>query len=270
MKRKNIAIICVAALVALAGCTSVPVGGGESSTDDDTSAPSDVEYPDGLSADGVDDSSVVADNHVTQLTADNFHIVQTEGQSFGEETIESETTNRVDIEQERLLSSVNSAGIDMQLSVYSADQKVYVQDQTQQETSYTVEDNDEEFEEIMNAYANSEFITEYLDDVSMEAVETDELNGEEVIIYEVTDASSLDSDEVDDVTGEFVIGLDGKIHHMSLEFTTEEQTVEMTIEYIFGTDPIDRPDWIDDAEESAEEGEDNDETDADAEDAMEP
>lgn len=257
MVSRSTLVISVVAVVLLAGCSGL-VGNGGNGTPAPES-PSEFEYADGFSSEGITDGQAAVASYDTAVQAQGNYTGSYQYTVDGEdgETVVS-GEYRVDFEDEQALRivEVNAPSANGTSESYYGDGQQY------NRSSYngrygTVSASNRTFPET--ELTASEAIEPFLRNASDYETTLEQRNNESVVVYETTDVDNagsflgVDSDgNVTAFDARFAVDSDGLIHTAEYELTYlidgTERTVDMTFEVSsLSETTVERPSWVDEA-----------------------
>jgi osmotically-inducible protein OsmY len=257
MVSRSTLVISVVAVVLLAGCSGL-VGNGGNGTPAPES-PSEFEYADGFSSDGITDGQAAVESYDTAVRAQGNYTGSYQYTVDGEdgETVVS-GEYRVDFEDEQALRIVEVNAT----SANGTSESYYGDGQQYNRSSYNGQYGDVSSSNRTFPGADltaSEAIEPFLLNASAYETTLEQRDGESVVVYETTDlgnaGSFLGVDSAENVTAfdaQFVVDGDGLIHTAGYELTYiadgNERTVDMTFEVTsIGETTVERPSWADEA-----------------------
>lgn len=274
MDRRFLLAGAVVALVVLSGCSALPLwddGPAPTPTPTETPAedppeadpsgeegdgPEDVEYPAGWAPDGLNASETAIANHIETLSGyDNYFFrFDTEIRDGGEQQEAFVYFLSVDNENERASVVTDDGGV-QRVAFYEGDSE-YIRVDDGDEVRY--DRNDWEFGATQ--FAGVQFVGPMVANVEYgdaEVVETDNGTFYRYVSEEVTNPSAvLRGEELDDEIASFEVSLvvheDGSIREAGYVVETERGAEIRGIATVGGVGDvsIERPDWVDEAEEA--------------------
>jgi len=232
--RRQIALVAVVALVALAGCGGVLTDGGASdSPDDDPANESEpdqaptlesVAYPDGYDRDGISNASRALSTHDAAIAeAAGYELSATLRVVSGDDTQELVMTSTVDNEAGTEYSTLELSG---SVAVYrAADGLTYTRIDDGSNVQYETSRPDSYARLTMSQFESS------LADADLSATSVSREGSTTLITYS------------GDAGIELVVDTEGRIHSL----TIEEGDVRADFAFDYGSVTVEEPDWLDDA-----------------------
>ncbi|GAA0668157.1 hypothetical protein ACFQDG_08795 [Natronoarchaeum mannanilyticum] len=232
--RRQIALVAVVALVALAGCGGVLTDGGATDSPDDGSANESepdqaptlesVAYPDGYDRDGISNASRALSTHDAAISeAAGYELSATMRVDSGDETQELVMTSTVDNEAGTEFSTLELSG---SVAVYrAADGSTYTRIDDGSNVQYESSQPDSYARLTMSQFESS------IADANLSATSVSREGSTTLITYS------------GDAGIELVVDTEGRIHSL----TIEEGDVRADFAFDYGSVTVEEPDWLDKA-----------------------
>lgn len=247
--RRTVAVLAVVALVALAGCSALPVGGDDASNDaesnDEAPTLESVAYPDGYDQSGVTDTQAALDSHnASTADAAGFHLSAsmraTVDTSDGEETrtlsLERTVDNAAGTEYSRLELSQGSSE-----TYRTADGQVYVRIDDGSNVAY-----DTSRPEAASTVSVANFRGVF--DSAAFTADSVRTEGETTLITYTADELRDGDDAVENVSAELVVDTEGRIHSLSISYdVTNGADIDAEFVFDYRDTTVEQPDWLDEA-----------------------
>ncbi|USZ69565.1 hypothetical protein NGM10_07485 [Halorussus salilacus] len=253
MRRNALLLIAVCCLVALAGCTGTLPGGTDEPTEDD------VTYPDGVSENGTD-LSTLADGHAEALNESSFALAveMTQNGSAGEQSVAIDTAVTDDRDRVRANASMG----DRRTSMYLTEDRQYTRVTADNRTVY---DDSERTSDGMgmvpSSYSGAAYVEQFGASAGANFTPTDvrEVDGTTLIELRA-DGSNVSAPEGAEIRGydaTMLVDERGVIHDLdvTVESAQDDQTanvsLSMDVSDVNGT-TVEEPSWLDEARNSSE------------------
>ena len=261
MNRRLFAVAAVIALVALAGCSGLmgsdaPEGETNGTTEAGTTEAeltlSDVEYPDGASADGIEDVDAVVAAHGAVLNETDYAIEIDQASAQGDRSQNVTYALRSSLDDRRMVGSIATEGMVNE----------WYQNATHQHTNLTangdtrlrVQESSGSFEETHRQETAGQLVNDLLSTGNFTADEVVERDGETLVRYELTAYNdSNENFETEGASGYALVGESGVVHEVQVaaEGTTSDGTaVSFDASYrvtALGDVTVEPPAWVEDA-----------------------
>jgi len=272
MDRKAALTVAVAVLLALSGCSALPVwndqGPAPTPTPEPTEAPDEVptadpggeggegpdaDYPDGYGPGGVEDSEAAVTTHVDALTAADSYI-------FTYDALVRESDNETAIGIVNQADNTDEVAYQIQnresaavVAYYESD-RVYLREETEGDVQYNASD----FEYSMSRFTGFQYVGPLLDGVEYkdaEVLETEEGTFYHYVSEDVTAPEAILRNDVDEERiGRFDVAIlvdeDGVVRHANFVVEADRDiAVTMDVGEV-GTTAVERPEWFDEADDA--------------------
>ena len=259
MNRRLLAVAAVIALVAFAGCSGLMgTDAPESETNGSTETTeaeltlSDVEYPDGASADGIDDAEAVVAAHGATLNESDYSIEIDQTTVRGEESRNVTYAVRSSLDDQRMVGSIATEGVNNQ----------WYQNATHQHTNLTangdtrlrVQESSGTFEETHRQETARRLVNDLLTTGNFTAEEAVERDGETLVRYEMTAYNDSNQNfETENASGHALVSESGIVHEVRVTAagtTSDGTAVSYEASYrvtALGDVTVEPPAWVEDA-----------------------
>lgn len=262
-RRRVVCSLVLVALVALAGCTSGPLGDspGTDATDASTTESlGDLSFPDGANDEAVVNGTALAAAHTDVLSETGYVVELAASHSSAQRSQSSTYVVRRDAETGELHQRVveESGSTEERLFAYANETATY-QKRGVDSPSYQVEtsttSDDQATNNVVRAVDTLVLLGNWTDP---SVVSTD---GRTFVEYDFggvsTDAEFIDAEAVTNASGSLLVDLRGVVHRVTLNVTRERDGTSSTGRYEYrvetlGDVTVEKPDWVSTAVEQDE------------------